>query len=174
MAVGLLVWALWGLAQGSDDRWLRLGVCAVTAWFVATGATGEFAAESARDWPRGVSVRELVRPVLQLPAESPVSAALTASAGRGVVLVRADGVAVGLLDIGAAEELAVDSPQAPAERAAEPIRPETVLLTCDGADEIAEHVAEVPTWQFLVVDAEGRPAGVLRRDDLARAREAAW
>ncbi|NIJ12204.1 Zn-dependent protease [Saccharomonospora amisosensis] len=169
VAVALLVWALWGLAVGSEDRWLRLGVCVVTAWFVATGATGEFAAEDRREWPDGLRLADLMRPVLQLPAESPVAAALTASAGRGVVLVRADGVAAGLLDEAAAERLAADSPQSPAEQAAEPIRPETVLLLSESGADIAEHVREVPTWQFLVVDTDGKPAGVLHRDDLRAA-----
>ncbi len=98
VAAGLVVWALLGLAAGSEDRWLRLGVCVVTAWFVVLGARSELAAEARRGWPEGLRLSELVRPVLQLPAESPVSDALAASAGRGVVLVRADGVAAGLLD----------------------------------------------------------------------------
>ncbi|EHR61777.1 site-2 protease family protein [Saccharomonospora cyanea] len=166
VAVGLLGWALWGMAQGSDDRWLRLGVGLVTAWFVAVGATAEVSSDNRRLWPEGLSVTDLMRPVLQLPAESPVSAALAASAGRGVVLVRADGVAAGLLDSEAAERLASSAPQSPAELAAEPIRAETVLLASDSPDEIAEHVNEVATWQFLVVDGDGRPTGVLRRDDV--------
>ncbi len=166
VAVGLLGWALWGMAQGSDDRWLRLGVGLVTAWFVAVGATAEVSSDNRRLWPEGLSVTDLMRPVLQLPAESPVSAALAASAGRGVVLVRADGVAAGLLDSEAAERLAASAPQSPAELAAEPIRAETVLLTSDSPDEIAEHVNEVAIWQFLVVDGDGRPTGVLRRDDV--------
>nr|WP_110335676.1 site-2 protease family protein [Prauserella flavalba] len=169
VSVGLLVWALWGLAVGSDDRWLRLGVCVVTAWFVALGASSEFAAEGRRGWPDGLEVGDLMRPVLQLPAESPVSAALSASAGRGVVLVRADGVAAGLLDEATAERLAAESPQAPAELAAEPIRAETVLLLSEPGDDIAERVREVATWQFLVVDDDGRPAGVLHRDDVRAA-----
>ncbi|SFO78372.1 site-2 protease family protein [Saccharomonospora viridis] len=166
VAVALLGWALWGLAQGSEDRWLRLGVGVVTAWFVAMGATTEFASEGRRTWPKGLSVTDLMRPVLQLPAESPVSAALTASAGRGVVLVRADGVAAGLLDTEAAERLAASAPDSPAELAAQPIRAETVLVTSDSTDEIAEHVNQVPAWQFLVVDADSRPMGVLCRDDV--------
>ncbi|MGI5994529.1 site-2 protease family protein [Saccharomonospora viridis] len=166
VAVALLGWALWGLAQGSEDRWLRLGVGVVTAWFVAMGATTEFASEGRRSWPEGLSVTDLMRPVLQLPAESPVSAALTASAGRGVVLVRADGVAAGLLDTEAAERLAASAPDSPAELAAQPIRAETVLVTSDSTDEIAEHVNQVPAWQFLVVDADSRPMGVLCRDDV--------
>lgn len=113
-----------------------------------------------------------MRPVLQLPAESPVSAALAASAGRGVVLVRADGVAAGLLDEAAAERLAGGTPNAPAELAAQPIRAETVLLLSEPGEDIAERVREVPTWQFLVVDDEGKPAGVLHREDLRAALSA--
>ncbi|MER6901719.1 CBS domain-containing protein, partial [Amycolatopsis sp. NPDC000740] len=127
------------------------------------------AAEARRGWPAGLELSDLVRPVLQLPAESPVSDALAASAGRGVVLVRADGVAAGLLDEQAAQQLASISPHAPAEQAAEPIRAETVLLASEPGEEIAERVRETPAWQFLVVDDEGRPAGVLRREDLRTA-----
>jgi hypothetical protein len=116
-----------------------------------------------------VSLNDLVRPVLQLPAESPVADALAASAGRGVVLVRADGVAAGLLDEDAARRIAAQSPLTPAEAAAEPIRPETVLLDSEPTEEIAERVRSTAAWQFLVVDEEGRPAGVLRRQDLRAA-----
>ncbi|MFF0145861.1 M50 family metallopeptidase [Amycolatopsis sulphurea] len=169
VATALIVWALWGLATQSPDRWLRLGVCVVTAWFVILGARSELAAEARRGWPEGLRLADLVRPVLQLPAESPVSDALAASAGRGVVLVRADGVAAGLLDEQAAQQLAGTTPHAPAELAAEPIRAETVLLSSEPGEEIAEHVRETPAWQFLVVDDEGRPSGVLRREDLRAA-----
>lgn len=162
----LMLWALWGLANESPDRWLRLGVCALTAWFVASGARGELAADQRRSWPEGLALADLVRPILQLPAESPVADALGAAAGRGVMLVRADGVAVGLLDPVAAERLAERAPMAPAEQAAEPIRPESVLLDSEPGEDIAERVQETAAWQFLVVDEEGRPAGVLHRDDL--------
>jgi Zn-dependent protease len=165
----LLLWALLRLVQGSNDRWLWLGVCVVTAWFVIAGARSELVSELRRSWPEGVSLTDLVRPVLQLPAESPVADALAASAGRGVVLVRADGVAAGLLDEDAARRIAEQSPLTPAEAAAEPIRPETVLLDSEPTDEIAERVRSTAAWQFLVVDEEGRPAGVLRRQDLRAA-----
>jgi Zn-dependent protease len=162
----LMLWAMWGLATDSPDRWLRLGVCALTAWFVASGARGELAADQRRTWPDGVTLADLTRPILQLPAESPVADALGAAAGRGVVLVRADGVAAGLLDLYAAERLAERSPMAPAEQAAEPIRPESVLLDSEPGEDIVERVQETAAWQFLVVDQEGRPAGVLRREDV--------
>jgi len=166
VAAALMIWALWGLATESPDRWLRLGVCLLTAWFVASGARGELAADQRRGWPEGLVLADLVRPVLQLPAESPVADALAAAAGRGVVLVRADGVAAGLLDPIAAERLAGQSPMAPAEQAAEPILPESVLLQSEPGEEIAERVQETAAWQFLVVDEDGRPAGVLRREDI--------
>jgi len=172
VVAGLLVlWALWGLATESTDRWLRLGFCAITAWFVVEGAGGELAHEQRRTWPAGLRLADLISPILQLPAESPVASALTAAAGRGVVLVRADGVAAGLLDRVAAERLAQQAPMAPAEHAAEPIRPESVLLDSEPGEDIVERVLETAAWQFLVVDEEGRPAGVLRREDLRAALE---
>lgn len=169
VAVALLGWAFWGFADGSEDRWLRLGVCLVTGWFVVSGARAELAAEQRRAWPVGVDIADLMLPVLQLPAESPVSDALAAAAGRGVVLVRADGVAAGLLDTAAARRLAASTPGAPAELAAEPVLAESVLLMSEPGDEIAERVRQTAAWQFLVVDDDGRPAGVLRREDLTAA-----
>jgi hypothetical protein len=139
------------------------------AWFVVAGTGGELAAERRREWPAGLRLADLVLPVLQLPAESPVCDALTASAGRGVVLVRADGVAAGLLDHRAAQRLAAASPLAPAEAAAEPITAETVLLDSEPGEEVVARVNTTAGRQFLVVDADGRPAGVLRRKDLRAA-----
>lgn len=169
VAALLVVWAVWGVLDGAEDRWIRFGVCLLTAWFVLAGARGELTAERRSTWPDGLTLGELVRPVLQLPAESPVSGALTASAGRGVVLVRADGVAAGLLDRELARRLASTSPHAPAEQAAVPIRPETVLLENETGAEVVERVHGTAAWEYLVVDLEGRPAGVLRREDLKAA-----
>jgi Zn-dependent protease len=169
VAVALIAWALIGLLNNEQDQWLRLGVCVLMAWFVVAGAGAEHAAEQRRRWPTGLELQDLVRPVLQLPAESPVGDALLAAAGRGVVLVRADGIAVGLLDQTAAERLVTHAPNEPAERAAEPVDPDTILLDSETPDEVLERVQSVLAWQFLVVDAEGRPSGVLRREDLRAA-----
>ncbi|HEX5404666.1 MAG TPA: site-2 protease family protein [Pseudonocardiaceae bacterium] len=166
VAIALIVWALSGLVAGSPDQWLRLGVCVLTAWFVVVGASSELAAEQRHSWPEGMSLSEVVRPILQLPAESPVGDALFAAAGRGVVLVRADGVAVGLLDEVTAQQLAGYSPSSPAEDAAQPIRPDTVLFDTESGEDIIDRVRDTAAWQFLVVNDDGRPAGVLRREDL--------
>lgn len=169
VALALLVWALLGLTSASPDRWLRLGVCVITGWFVVVGAVDELASQQRRSWPEGVALGDLVRPVLELPAESPVSDALTVAAGHGVVLVRTDGVAVGLLDEAAGQRLARESPGSPAELAAHPIAAETVLLDSEPGPDIAERVRDAAALQFLVVNDEGRPAAVLHRRDLRAA-----
>ena len=169
VALGLSVWAIAGLIGDVRGQWLRLAVCVLMAWFVVAGARAEYAAEQRSRRPERIRLRELVRPILQLPAESPVGDALTAAAGRGVVLVRADGVAVGLLDRIAAERLVASAPHEPAERAAEPVTPETIVLDSEPTDEVVERVRNVPAWQFLVVDEQGRPSGVLRREELREA-----
>ena len=174
VAFGLLVWAVSGLFTGAQDAWLRAAVCALMAWFVVSGAGAEAAAERTPRWPEGLALSDLVHPVLQLPAESPVADALVAAAGRGVVLVRADGVAAGLLDRPAAERLAAAAPHAPAERAAEPIRPESVILATEPGEDVLERVRAGAGRQFLVVDADGRPAGVLHREDLGHAVSGRW
>ena len=169
VAIALIGWAMVGLLNNAQDQWLRLGICVLMAWFVVAGASSEHSWEQRRRWPEGLELGDLVRPILQLPAESPVSDALVAAAGRGVVLVRADGIAVGLLDQTAAERLATHTPNEPAERAAEPVTADTILLDSESADAVLERVYGVLAWQFLVVDSEGRPAGVLRREDLRNA-----
>jgi len=167
VTVGLLAWAGSGLVGGAPDGWLRAAVCGLMAWFVVSGASAEAAVERTGRWPAGLAPTELVRPVLQLPAESAVADVLAAAAGRDVVLVRADGVAVGLLDTLRAQRLGATVPLAPAERAAEPLRPESVVPASDTGEQVLERIRGTGGRQFLVVDAAGRPAGVLHRDDVS-------
>ncbi|SDP90415.1 Zn-dependent protease (includes SpoIVFB) [Actinopolyspora xinjiangensis] len=163
VALGLLGWGIGGFFSDSPGAWLRFAVCVLMAWFVLAGAFSEYTAGRGDRWPSGLGLEDLLRPVLQLPAESPVGDALSAAAGRGVVLVRADGVAVGLLDQSRAAELATISPREPAERASEAVLPETVLLRDEEHEEVLCRLRTVSAEQFLVVDPEGRPCGVLSR-----------
>jgi Zn-dependent protease len=171
VAFALVVWGLYSVSAEAPGAWLRFGVAVLMAWFVAAGALAELGRER-RGSTVGVPLAGLVQPLLQLPAESPVVDALTAAAGRGVLLVRADGVAAGLLDPAAASQLAGHAPFAPALRAAQPVQPENVLLDSELRGDPAaalERMQASPDWQFLVVDADGQPAGVLRRADVHRA-----
>lgn len=169
VAFALVCWALLGLLNDVPEQWLRLGICGLMAWFVIAGASAEHAAEQRNRWPAGWRLRDLVVPVLQLPAESPVGDALEAAGGRGVVLVRADGIAVGLLDQTAARRLSARAPREPAEKVVEPVTPDMILLEEESPEAVLARVQEVPAWQFLVLDEEGRPSGVLRREDLRTA-----
>jgi len=145
----LVIWAIQRTVANDPWWYVWLGVMIITAWFIAAGASSELAADQRREWPDGLLLSQIVRPVLQLPAESPVADTLAAAAGRGVVLVRPDGMAAGLLDEVAAQQLAMTSPLAPAEQASFPIRPDTVLFDSEPGEEIAARVRETAAWQFL-------------------------
>ncbi|HET8640897.1 MAG TPA: site-2 protease family protein [Pseudonocardiaceae bacterium] len=168
---GLVIWGLQALAAGAPAAWLRFAVIVLMAWFVLSGTSAELS-RAQRPFgsvpPEQLDLPALVRPLLQLPAESPVADALAAAAGRSVLLVRADGVAAGLLEDGTAARLAARSPLAPAGRAAVPVAPEAVLLDSelDGDPAGVLERAQVAGAQFLVVDEDGRPSGVLRVDDI--------
>jgi len=169
LAIALVAWGLYSLSVSAPAAWLRFGVAVLMAWFVLAGALAELGREQRRGMPATLPLIGLVQPLLQLPAESPVADALFAAAGRGVLLVRPDGVAAGLLDPAAAAELAGHAPLAPAVRAAQPVGPDTVLLDSELRGDPAaalERVHASPGWQFLVIGEDGRPAGVLRRADV--------
>ncbi|RJQ79886.1 site-2 protease family protein [Pseudonocardiaceae bacterium YIM PH 21723] len=163
VAAGLIAWAAIGLGNGSPDKWLRLGVCVLLAWFLIVGAGQELTTERRRVLPDGVRLLDFAVPVVQLPAELPLSDAVAAAMGRGVLLMRADGVAAGLLDEDRARRLLAEAPGAPAELAASPVSPEHVLLESEDGQELVDRVLETPAWHFLVVDEEGRPTAVLHR-----------
>ena len=168
VAVALLVW---GAVQafGHDRQSLLLaGIAAVMGLFVAGGAIAE--------WPRRrrravgpVDLAALALPVLQLPGETPLSMALAVAGDRAVVLTGADGIAVGVLDPVAATRLMALQPNAPAATASRPVQPETIVLADDPPEVITERLSEGSAPFFLLVGADGHPAGVIDRADLHRA-----
>ena len=108
----------------------------------------------------------MARPVVAVPAETPVELALTAADGREVLLLGADGVVEAILDPPAARSLAARAPAAPATRAGQRVGPDTVVLFSDGGAEIAAQLRTVPALYFLLIGQDGQPQGVLRREDL--------
>ncbi len=169
VVAALLACGVLGTLGEAPGGWLDLGVCLVVGWFVLAGASEELAVARTQGWPAGLMLATLLRPILQLPAESAVGDALAASAGRAVLLVRADGLAVGLLEESSARTLAAGTPLAPAERAAERIRAENVLFSADAESDLLEQVGNTSADRFLVVDADGKAAGVLARRHLRAA-----
>ncbi len=168
IAAGLVVWGLIQIT-GSTRAALLQGVIAfVMALFVGLGAAGERNSDKVVSWPSDVTIAGLAKAVVQLPRESPVALANQVAAGRAVILIGADGVAVGLMDDRAAFDLARTQPNAPATMAARPITAEMVILTSDEPGDIAERIRSVSAPQFLLVDDAGRPAGVVLAKDIAR------
>lgn len=179
------------LTAGSSAA-LLAGIGVATAAFVAVGAAGEFprrvrrprdagpettaADEDGRTTAPGgerptrmvARVPEdwagLVRPVVTMPAESPLH--LVAASRSTVLLTGIGGTSSGLLEPAVAAQLARSRPQAPAGSAASPLDPDTVLLSADGAAEVAGRMSRSRAGLFLVVDDAGRPSGVLHRSDL--------
>ncbi|MET3805165.1 Zn-dependent protease [Nakamurella sp. UYEF19] len=168
IALALLVWGAIQIAGPTRAALLQGGVAVVMAIFVAVGAAGEHNSDKVVNWPADVSIAALARAVVQLPTETPVALANQVASGRAVILTGADGVAVGLMDDRQAIELAATRPQSPATMAASPITPEMVILVHDDPAEIVARVRSVAAQQFLLVDEDGRPAGVVRSEDIAR------
>jgi len=168
VAAGLVIWAAWLLTHSSSVALLQALIVAATAVFVGFGAYAEGREERLPAWPDDVDIRSLARPVLQLPAETPVVVALQIAEGRPVVLTGRDGIAVGLLDPTAAMGLALQRPQAPAGDAADPVRPEAVVLADDTPSDIVERVRATGSGQFLLVDRAGRPEAVLPAAEVRR------
>ena len=138
------------------------------ALFVAVGAAAErSAAGRTAGWPAECPSLRIARPVAQLPTETPVGPALWKRlADRDVMLTEADGVARGLLDMPAARALADRDPRAPRRwlpgRGAGGDR---ARRRRSGARSPSGPGSSTPA-DFLLVDDDGQPAGVLRREDI--------
>lgn len=166
IAVGLTVWAAVLLTGSTAAAVLQGGIAAVMAVFVGVGAAREHPGARPPAWPDRVPINRVMRPIVQLPSESPVSWVLTVAAGRTVVLTGVDGVTDGILDEAAGAALARTAPQATAALAARPIAPDTVVLASDDPAEVVERLRMVAAPSLLVVDEHGLPAGVLTREDV--------
>ncbi len=171
VALGLTVWAALLLVNSGAAGLLPAGIAVMMALFVVVGATQERNPARPDGWTPRLSLADLVTPVVQLPAETPVTAALQVAAGREVILTDSDGIARGLLDAGVAGEIAAGSPQAPAAAAAQRLSPEAIVLADDQPEEIFERLRSVQAPAFLLVDHAGQPTGVIRRRDWLRAVE---
>ena len=168
LAALLLAWSIYRLVGGGRAALVQGVIGIAMAGYIAIGARSEQADPEPTSWPPGVSVRSLARPALNLPAETPVELALRSAAGREVILLGADGSAEGILDARVAVALASHAPQTPAGRAAQPVRPDTIVLYSDGPAEVSEQLRSVGATHFLLIGEDGSPEGVLRREDIPR------
>jgi hypothetical protein len=97
-----------------------------------------------------------------VPSETPVGTALRAAAQPDVLVIEADGTVRGLLDVPAARALAGRNPRAPASLVAARFPPDAIVLPGDDPAQVARRARDGTFPAMLLIDDDGRPAGVLR------------
>jgi Zn-dependent protease len=164
IAAVLAGWAVLLVVGSGSAGLLPAGIAVAMALFVGVGAATERPARRAPGWPRDVSLRSLARPATMLPTETPVSTGLQAAAERDVLITETDGAVRGMLDIPAAHALAGRDPLAPVSLVAGRFPPDAIVFPGDDPAQVAERARAFGT--MLLIDDDGRPAGVLRREDI--------
>jgi Zn-dependent protease len=164
IAALLAGWAVLLVASSGSAGLLPAGIAVAMALFVGVGAATERTARRTPDWPSEVSLASLARPATMLPTQTPVGSALREAALRDVLIVEADGAVRGMLDVPAAHALASRDPQAPASLVAGRFSPDAIVFPADDPAQVAKRTAAFAT--MLLIDDDGRPAGVLRREDM--------
>ena len=173
VAVALAVWSVLLVVFGGIAGALPACIGVVMAVFVAVGAAQERAPRERTRWPAGLPLASLARPVVRMPAETPVWLALESAADHGVILAEEAGIARGLLDVPAARELADHRPHAPASLVARPVSADSIILADDDPADVVERLRTTTALNFLLVDDAGSPTGVIRREDITGALEPA-
>jgi len=167
VAVALACWAVWFLTRSGAAALLQALIAAATSVFVAAGAWAEHKGDGPA-WPEDVPIRSLGRPLVQLPAESPIGLVMSAAGGRPVLLTSADRTAVGLLDADVAIGQALREPRTPAWSVAVPLDQDQVIGAADSTEQIVDRVRGRPSGRFVLVDSQGRPTGVLLGVDVVK------
>ncbi len=171
VAAALVGWSIFRFGSGDRASLVQGAIGLAMAGYIAVGARGEQREPEPLEFPEELQLAALARPVVELPAETPVELALTLAAGSEVLLLGAEGVVEAVLDLPAARSLAVRSPGAPAGAAGHRMGPHTVVLFSDTPSDFAQQLSSVASMYFLLIGQDGRPQGVLRRDDVTAARQ---
>jgi Zn-dependent protease len=166
IAVLLAGWAVLLVADAGSAGLLPAGIAVAMALFVAVGAAAERVPRRSVEWPMGVSIGSLARPATMVPTETPIGTALQAAAQRDVLVIEADGMVRGLLDVPAAWALAGRDPRAPASLAAVRFSADAIVLPDDDPAQVAQRARDGTFQAMLLIDEAGRPAGVLRPEDI--------
>lgn len=141
------------------------------ALYLWVGATQSLRAATVLARLPDVSVERLLRPGVMVPADVPVSEALRRvwdSQARGLVVVDRDGRPTGIVD----EQRVAGVP--PERRAwipigdvARPLTDDTTLPSGLDARGLLDRVQAHPATEYLVVDGDGRPSGIIATVDFA-------
>jgi hypothetical protein len=113
-----------------------------------------------------VSLQLLARPATLLPSETPMDIGLQAAAHRDVLVTQVDGAVHGLLDVSVARALAARDSHAPVALAVSRFPPDAIVLPGDDPAQVAQRARAGGFVAMLLIDDDGRPAGVLRCEDI--------
>jgi Zn-dependent protease len=166
VAALLAGWAVLLLVDSGSAALLPAGIAVAMALFVGVGAAAERTGRRLPDWPRDLQLRSLARPATMLPTETPVGTALRAAEHQDVLVTEADGTVRGVLDVTAAHTLAARDPSAPASLAVQRFSPDAIVLPGDDPADVARRARTGAFAAMLLIDDDGRPAGVLRSEDI--------
>ena len=161
LVAALLVWAVVVVGDGTPGV-VQAAVAIVMALYLLWGAVQEHRIAAAPDWPSDLPLARLARPVVALPAEIPVELALQAAGTRVIAVTGPGQVLLGMLD---PDEVPHGASLRPAGDFAVPVPPEAVVLPDDDPGDLRERLGRAGPL-LVLVDAEGRPSGVVRSADI--------
>lgn len=154
-------------------RLLDFVLAGVVAAFLWTGASAVIAHARIREAAPGVRARRIARRVLLVPADVAVAEAVRraqeAEAG-GIVTVDQDGRPAGIVSEGALRKMPDERrPWAPVSTVARTLTPDLLLSADLDGTGLLEALRRSPATEYLLVEADGAPYGVLTLADLDRA-----
>jgi Zn-dependent protease/CBS domain-containing protein len=149
----------------------------VWAWFIAffvwTGASASLKGAQVRQRLPGLTARGLARRAIPVPATMPVAEAVRriAEAGaRAAVVVDVDDRPVAIVSEAAVSATPPERrPWITAAEVSRRLDPDLVLAWDIQGEELVNAMAGNPATEYLVVDGEGKPYGVLSSADVERA-----
>ncbi|HVE98219.1 MAG TPA: M50 family metallopeptidase [Mycobacteriales bacterium] len=169
MGVGVLLGGLGAYALSTGD-----GAAVITlliALFIFTGArTSLTQAAVARRLPQ-VRVRDLVEPALEVPADLPLAEALRRAqeAQRRLLVVDADGIPAAVISAPAVEAVpAHRRPWVTVGSVSRSLSPELTLPVDLAGEDLLTALRDHPASEYLVVEGDGSPVGVLAARDVVR------
>lgn len=154
-------------------RLLDFVLAGVVAAFLWTGASAVIAHARIREAAPGVRARRIARRVLLVPADVAVAEAVRraqeAEAG-GIVTVDQDGRPAGIVSEGALRKMPDERrPWAPVSTVARTLTPDLLLSADLDGTGLLEALRRSPATEYLLIEADGAPYGVLTLADLDRA-----
>jgi Zn-dependent protease/CBS domain-containing protein len=172
---GVVLVVPWILAEGQLTFAVIWSV--LIAWFLWSGSSQALAWAQLRRRLPGIDARSLARPALPVPAELSVAEAVRRAQAAGVgglFIIDSDGGPRGVVNEAAVVATPEDRrPWVPVGTLARSLEPGLVLPASFGGEELVRAVQSTPATEYLVVNDDGSPVGILVAADVEAALSAA-